>query len=100
LAILMGLTLAAPPAAIAGTPETPSTHKVSLATAAAAKVAATSNHAVTIAPVQDAAAGGGGESKPFYKTTTGIVALVLMAGATGWLIQSRLSDNVVHSPGR
>ena len=98
LAVLMGLTLAAPPAAAAGTPEAP--HKTTLATAAAVKVAATANHAVTVAPTQDAAGGGGGQSKPFFKTPTGIAALVLMAGATGWVIASRKSSNVVHSPGR
>jgi hypothetical protein len=98
LAVLMGLTFVAPPPAAAGTPEAPL--KTTLATAVDAKVAATANHAVTAAPVQDTAGGGGGESKPFFKTPAGIAALVLMAGATTWLIASRKSSDVVHSPGR
>lgn len=100
LAVLTGFTFAAPPAAVAETPELPRNNPMSLATAAATKVAATSNHAVTVAPVQDAAGGGGSESKPFFKTGKGIAALVLMAGATGWVIASRKSGDVVHSPGK
>jgi hypothetical protein len=98
LVVLMGLTFAAPPAAVAATPQGPS--KTPLAAAVDAKVAASSSQAVVAAPAQDAAGGGGGESKPFFKTGKGIAALVLMAGATGWLIASRKSSDVVHSPGR
>jgi len=100
LAVLMGLTFAAPPAAVAGTPEAPHNNDMSLATAAAARVAATANHAVTIAPAQGAPGAGAGESKSFFKTGKGIAALVLMVGCTAWLIASRKSGDVVHSPGR
>lgn len=97
LAVLMGLT-AAPPLAAAGMPESP--HKTTLAVAAATKVAATADQAVAIAPTQDAGGAVAGDSKPFFKTGKGIAALVLMVGATAWLVASRKSGNVVHSPGR
>lgn len=96
LAVLMGLT-AAPPLA-AGTLEPP--RQTTLAAAAATKVAATANQAVAIAPTQDAGGAGAGESKPFFKTGKGIAALVLMVGASAWVIASRKSGDVVHSPGR
>jgi hypothetical protein len=38
-------------------------------------------------------------SKPFFKSTKGIVSVILMAGVTGWVIQSR-NHNKVVSPGR
>ncbi len=38
-------------------------------------------------------------SKPFLKTTKGVAALVLMAGVSAWLVQSRIHNKVV-SPGR
>lgn len=99
LAVFVGLAVIAPPAAAAERPLLP--HKpTSLATAAEARVAASADHAVRIAPVQEAAGGGPGESKPFFKTGKGIAALVLMVGATAWVIASRTGGDVVHSPGR
>lgn len=98
LAVLLALTVTSPPLAAAGTPQKP--RQTTLAAAAATKAAASSDHAVTIAPTQEAGGAAAGESKPFFKTGKGIAALVLMIGATGWVIASRKSDDVVHSPGR
>jgi hypothetical protein len=94
----MGLTLAAPPAAAAGAVEP--TRQTTLAAGVAARVAATANRSVAIAPTLQLGGAAAGESKPFFKTGRGIAALVLMVGASAWLVQSRTSDNVVHSPGR
>jgi len=98
LAVLMGLTLAAPPVAAAGAPESP--RQTTLATAAAMRVAATANHAVAIAPAQEPGGAVAGESKSFFKTPTGIAALVLMVGASAWVVVSRTGGDVVHSPGK
>jgi hypothetical protein len=42
---------------------------------------------------------GSASSKPFLKTPKGVVAVVLMAGVSAWLVQSRIHNKVV-SPGR
>jgi hypothetical protein len=99
----MAVTFVAPPAAGAGTPQAP--RPKTIAMSAEAKVAASASHAMavapTAAPVQETADAAGTEHKPFFKTGKGIAALVLMVGATSWLVISRTSSNdVVHSPGR
>jgi hypothetical protein len=95
----MGLTVVAPPALAAGMPKP--LPKTSLRTAAATKVAANLNTAAAIAPAPDSAGGSTSESKPFFKSGKGIAALVLMIGASAWVLQSRLSgSDVVHSPGK
>jgi hypothetical protein len=98
LALIVGLTLVAPPA-FAATPGP-------IAAAAAAKIdtvpaealaqAAQTTPAAQAAPAAAAAETG---NKPFFKSPKGIVALVLTIGATAWLIQSR-NSNKVTSPGR
>jgi hypothetical protein len=91
LALLVGLTLTAPPALAAG-PAQP------LASAAAAKVAAMPNAtlAQTAAPATAPAAGSG---KSFLKSGKGALACVLLAGALGYTFYS-FSNDRVKSPAR
>jgi hypothetical protein len=93
LAVVVGLTLVAPPA-FAAVPA-PASHPITAA--ATAKVAALP--AASLAQAAPAAAPPASADKPFFKTPKGVVALVLTAGATAWLIQSR-NSNKVTSPGR
>jgi hypothetical protein len=96
LALVLGLTLAAPTAFAAG-PATAASPRP-IAAAAAAKVeaipAATLAQAAPPAPATTDAGG-----KAFFKTPKGVAALVLTVGVAAWLIQSRSSDKV-SSPAR
>jgi hypothetical protein len=71
-----------------------------LAAAAVAKVEAmplaTLTPAAQASPAPAAATKG---EKPFFKSTKGVVVLVLMATAVGWAAVSR-SQDAVHSPAR
>lgn len=40
------------------------------------------------------------ESKPFFKSTKGLAVAVLMVGGVAWVVASRHSDKVVHSPAK
>jgi len=115
LALLVGLTLVAPPAfAAEASAPAPATPAQPLAAAAAAMVEAmpapataaaqatpakpagpTKPAAPTAATPAPAAAGG----KPFFKTTTGIVSLVLLGGALGAMAYS-FSNGRVKSPAK
>ena len=96
LALVVGLTLVAPPAFAAPLPAPARP----LAAAAAAKVeampVATLSPAAQANPTMAAPAKG---DKPFFKSSKGIVTLVLMATGIGWIAASR-SQHGVHSPGR
>ena len=92
LALVVGLTLIAPPA-FAAAPPAPVRP---LAAAAAAKVQAAPAAALAQAAQASPTAGSG---KPFFKTTKGVVVLVLMATAISWAAVSR-SQDAVHSPAR
>jgi hypothetical protein len=96
LALVVGLTLVAPPAFAAPLPAPART----LAAAATAKVeampVATLAPAAQATPAAATATQGG---KPFFKSTKGIVVLVLMATAVSWAAVSR-SQDAVHSPAR
>jgi hypothetical protein len=99
LALVVGLTLAAPPA-FAGSP---APEPGPIAAAATAKVeampAATLAQAATpaaqAAPTAITEAG----DKPFFKTTKGVVALALLAGGLGYTVYS-FSNDRVSSPQR
>ena len=96
LALVVGLTLVAPPA-FSAQPQGPVRP---LATAATARVEALPAAAVTqAAQATPAPAANTPGDKPFFKSTKGIVVLVLMATGVGWAVASRSSD-AVHSPGR
>ena len=96
LALVVGLTLVAPPAFAVEPSPGPTPRPI--AAAATAKVeampAATLAQAAQAAP---AAAPAG--DKPFLKTTTGVVALVLLAGALGYMGYS-MSNDRIKSPAK
>ena len=93
LALVLGLTLVAPPA-FAAEPAT-ATSPRPIAAAATAKVeampAATLAQAAQTAPAT-AAAGTG--DKPFFKTTKGAIALVLLGGTLGYMAYSWSNDRI------
>ncbi len=98
VALIVGLTLVAPPAFAAG-PAAVTTPRPIVA-AATAKVEAMP--VATLAPAAQAspaAAAPAKADKPFFKSTKGIVVLVLMATGIGWAAASR-SQDAVHSPAR
>jgi hypothetical protein len=90
LALVVGLTLVAPPAFAAS----PAPDPRPIATAATAKVeampAATLAQAAQAAPAAVAETG----DKPFFKTTKGAIALVLLAGGLGYMAYSWSNDRV------
>ncbi len=98
LAVIVGSMLVAPPAFAAGpaTPGSPSP----IAAAATARVealpAATLAQAAPAAPPAAVAETSG---KPFFKTTKGAVALVLLGGALGYTFYS-FSNDRVKSPAK
>jgi hypothetical protein len=85
VALLVGVTLAAPPALAGGGSPRP------LNTAAAARVAAIPNAALAQAAAPAAQPAGG---KPFLKTGKGALAVVLLAGALGYTVYSFGHDRV------
>ncbi len=97
LAIVLGLTLAAPPAfaepANATSPRP-------IATAATARVEALPAAALAqAAPAAPAAAPAETGKKPFFKTTKGAIALVLVAGTLGMTFYA-FSNDRVRSPAK
>jgi len=94
LAIALCSTVAAPPAAAAGpAPARP------LAAAAEAAGSALPQSAVAPAPTPSPAATPAAENKPFFKSTKGVLAIVLTAGALGYMGYS-FSNDRVKSPAR
>jgi hypothetical protein len=100
LALVLGLTLVAPPAFAAG-PAT-ATSPRPIAAAATAKVealpAATLAQAAPAAPAAPTPAANE-VGKPFLKTTKGAVALALLAGGFGYAFYS-FSNGRVKSPAK
>jgi len=98
LALVVGLTLVAPPAFAAG-PATAASPRP-IAAAATAKVeampATTLAQAAQAAP---AATPAGTGDKPFFKTTTGVISLVLLAGTLGYMGYS-MSNDRIKSPAK
>jgi hypothetical protein len=93
---MVGLTLVAPPAFAAG-PATAGSPRP-IAAAATAKVEALP--AATLAQAAPAAAAvAETSSKPFFKTTKGAVALVLIAGTLGYMTYS-MSNDRIKSPAK
>jgi hypothetical protein len=92
LALVLGLTLGAPPAFAAG-PASPASPRP-IADAATAKVEALP--AATLAQAAPAAPAAAEETgdKPFFKTTKGAIALVLLAGTLGYMAYSMDSDRI------
>ncbi len=98
MALLLGLGVSAPATAGEAASPVPAAPKLTLVQAAAARTAALDTSAA-LARAQDPAAASTTPSKPFLKTTKGVVSLILVAGATAWVVQSRI-DNKVSSPAR
>jgi hypothetical protein len=96
LALIVGLTLAAPPA-FAGEPQTAAPVQP-LAAAAAAKVNSLPAEALAPRPAQDPGSMPSGD-KPFFKTRKGAIAGVLLAAALGYMAYS-MSDDRVKSPAK
>jgi len=98
LALVVGLTLVAPPAFAAG----PAPDPRPITAAAAAKVeampAATLAQATPATKPPTAIPAETG-NKPFFKTTKGAIALALMAGTVGYAVYS-FSNGRVKSPSK
>jgi hypothetical protein len=96
LAVVLCSTFAVPPAGAAE----PALARP-LASAAAAAGEALPQAAVAQAPKPAPAVAGPAiaESKPFFKTTKGVVALALLAGSLGYMAYS-FSNDRVKSPGK
>jgi len=93
LAVVLGLTLAAPPVS-AAEPATADSPRP-IAAAANAKVRALPAEALAqAAPAAPAAAPAETEKRPFFKTTKGAIALVLIAGTLGYTAYSMSSDRI------
>jgi len=96
LALVVGLTLVAPPAFAAGPAPGPAPRPIAAAAAArveampAASLAQAAQTTPAAAPAAD---------KPFLKTTTGVIALVLLAGTLGYMGYS-MSNDRVKSPAK
>ncbi len=98
LALVLGLTLVAPPAFAAG-PATAASPRP-IAAAATAKVEALPATALAqAAPAAPAATPAETGGKPFFKTTKGAIALVLLAGTLGYMGYS-MSNDRVKSPAK
>jgi hypothetical protein len=93
LALIVGLTLVAPPALAAAPAAGPAPRPI--AAAATAKVEALPSaslaQAAQAAPLAGTADTG---DKPFFKTTKGALALVLLAGGLGYMAYSFSNDRV------
>ena len=100
LAVVVGLTLAAPPASAADAGAVTKAPKRSpLATATAAKLATLAPAPGAFAQAAPAAEPAPADSRPFFKTPTGIAAIVLMVAGAGYVAYRIPKDNEkVHSP--
>ena len=99
LALVVGLTLVAPPAFAAG----PAPDPRPITAAAAAMVDALPAERCPgpghPGPRRPTATAGRDRNKPFFKTTKGVVALALLAGSLGYMAYS-FSNDRVKSPAR
>jgi hypothetical protein len=99
LALLLGLTLAAPPAANAREAKAPPA-KASIAATAAAAVARMDTGAVRLTQDPPAPASGSPEGSSFFRSGRGAAVLVLLAAGVGYAIYSTRNDIVKQSPCR
>jgi len=99
LALLLGLTLGAPPAANAREAKAPA--KASIAATAAAAVARMDTRAaVRLDQDPPAPAGGSADNRSFFRSGRGAAVLVLLAAGVGYAIYSTRNDIVKQSPCR
>ena len=98
LTLFVGLALVAPPVRAGDAAATLKQRPTTLRAATEAKVANLNlSPRVDLSPEGDSASSS--TSKPFFKTTKGVMALVLLAGGVTWAAVSRSKD-AVHSPAR
>lgn len=99
LALTLGANAVAP-TAWAGDSSPRATQATPIANAAAAKVGAMDpSKDLRAAQAPAAAAGTTTESRPFFKSPKGAIAIVMMAGVMAYTIHSRTCC-AIHSPGR
>jgi hypothetical protein len=100
LAVVVGLTLAAPPASAADAiAVTKAPARSPLAAATAAKLATLAPAPGAFAQAAPAADPAPSDDRPFFKTTKGVVALVLMVAGAAYVAYRIPKDNEkVHSP--
>ena len=100
LAVVVGLTLAAPPASAAdAVAVTKAPAPSQLATTTAAKLAALAPAANAFAQAAPAADPAPADNRPFFKTPKGVAALVLMVAGAAYVAYRIPKDNEkVHSP--
>ena len=100
LAVVVGLTLAAPPASAAdAVAVTKAPAPSQLATTTAAKLAALAPAPSAFAQTAPAADPAASDNRPFFKTPKGVAALVLMVAGAGYVAYRIPKDNEkVHSP--
>ena len=100
LAVVVGLTLAAPPASAADAVAVTKAPAPSLlATTTATKLAALAPAPSAFAQTAPAADPAPADNRPFFKTTKVVVALVLMVAGPGYVAYRIPKDNEkVHSP--
>jgi hypothetical protein len=98
LALVLGSTLVAPPAFAAEPATAPSPRPITAAATARVEAmpAATLAQAAPAAPATAPAETG---DKPFFKTTKGAIALVLLGGTLGYMAYS-MSNDRVKSPAK
>jgi hypothetical protein len=100
LALLLGLTLGAPPAANAREVKAPSAKGSIAATAAAAVAQMDTRAAVRLSQDPPAPASGSQDSRSFFRSGRGAAVLVLLAAGVGYAIYSTHHDDVKRSPCR
>jgi hypothetical protein len=100
LAVVVGLTLAAPPASAADAGAVTKAPAPSpLATTTAAKLAALAPAPSAFAQAAPAADPAPADNRPFFKTPKGVAALVLMVAGAAYVAYRIPKDNEkVHSP--
>jgi hypothetical protein len=100
LAVVVGLTLAAPPASAAdAVAVTKAPARSQLAATTTAKLATLAPAPSAFAQAAPAANPAPADDRPFFKTTKGVVALVLMVAGAGYVAYRIPKDNEkVHSP--
>ena len=100
LAVVVGLTLAAPPASAAdAVAVTKAPAPSQLAATTAAKLATLAPAARAFAQAPPAVDTGSSDNRPFFKTPKGVAALVLMVAGAGYVAYRIPKDNEkVHSP--
>jgi len=103
LALVVGLTLVTPPAASAAdaapSPARPAPSRLAASTAARLAALAPAPSAFAQTQTPPAADTGSSDTRSFFKTPTGVAALVLMVAGAGYVAYRIPKDNEkVHSP--